>query len=109
MRRGRRQNRVIFGTSAGETQHADNPVHAVAASAGKTLFDRHGEAGDQPRNLIQMSRIKRLNGFRKTKQAFVITHGGNVAGDDRRSGVDRGGRDGWHRISSMKPGGPESF
>jgi hypothetical protein len=75
----------------------------------KPLFDRHGEAGDQPRNLIQMSRIKRLNGFRKTKQAFVITHGGNVAGDDRRSGVDRGGRDGWHRISSMKPGGPESF
>jgi len=46
----------------------------------KPLFDRHGEAGDQPRNLIQMSRIKRLNGFRKTKQAFVSLMAGMSPG-----------------------------
>ena len=48
------------------------------------LFDRHGEPGDQPRDLVQMLGIMNFNGLREPKQAFVVTQGGNVAWNDRR-------------------------
>jgi hypothetical protein len=71
------------------------------------LFDRHGEPGDQPRDLIQVLGIMRFNGLREPKQAFVVTHGGNVAWDDRRNRAYQVGRNGWHRISSREtPAGP---
>jgi hypothetical protein len=37
------------------------------------LFDRHGEPGDQPRDLIQMLGLMRFNGLREPQQAFVVT------------------------------------
>jgi hypothetical protein len=37
------------------------------------LLDRHGEPGDQPRDLVQMFGIMRFNGLREPKQAFVVT------------------------------------
>jgi hypothetical protein len=64
------------------------------------LFDRHGEPGDQPSDFIQVLGIVRFNGLREPKQAFVVTHGGNVAWDDRGYRADQVGRNGWHRISS---------
>ena len=60
------------------------------------LLDRHGEPGDQPRDLIQMLRIMLFNGLREPKQAFVVTHGGNVAGYNR-TGIES---------APMKPGRP---
>jgi hypothetical protein len=66
------------------------------------LLDRHGEPGDQPRDLIQMFGIMLFNGPREPKQAFVVTHGGNVAWDDRRYGAYQAGRYGWHRIRSRE-------
>ena len=36
------------------------------------LFNRHGEPGDQPRDLIQMLGIVFFNGLREPKQALVI-------------------------------------
>src|SRR5437868_15460596 len=64
------------------------------------LLDRHGEAGDQPRDLIQVLGIMFFNGLREPKQAFVVTHGGNAAWDERRYRPDQVGHNGWHRISS---------
>jgi hypothetical protein len=64
------------------------------------LLDRHGEPGDQPRDFIQVLGIMRFNGLREPKQAFVVTHGGNVAWDDRRNRAYQVGCNGWHRISS---------
>jgi hypothetical protein len=63
------------------------------------LLDRHGEPGNQLRDLIQMPGIVRFNGFREPKQAFIVTHGGNVGWDNGRYGADQVGS-GWHRISS---------
>jgi hypothetical protein len=63
------------------------------------LLDRHGEPGDQPRDLIQMPGIMRFNGLGEPKQAFVVAHGGNVAWDDRRFCVEVG-HNGWRRTSS---------
>ena len=54
------------------------------------LLDRHGEPGDQPRDLIQMPGIMRFNGLREPKQAFLVAHGGNARLG--RSKVLRGGR-----------------
>src|SRR4030095_11688512 len=78
------------------------PVAApLREASGKRLLDRHGEPGDQPRDLIQMLDIMRFNGLREPKQAFVVTHGGNVGWNDRRYGADQVGN-GWHRISSLE-------
>ena len=60
------------------------------------LLDRHGEPRDQPRDLIQMFGIVLLNGLRKPKQAFVVTHGGNVAWNNRRYRADQIRCSGWH-------------
>jgi hypothetical protein len=65
------------------------------------LFDRYGEPGDQPRDFIQMLGIMRFNGLREPKQAFVVTHGGNVAWNNRRYRADQVGN-GWHRNSSRE-------
>ena len=64
------------------------------------LFDRHGEPGDQPRDLVEMLGIMRFNGLREPTQAFVVTQGGNVAWNDRRHRAVQVDYSGWHRISS---------
>jgi hypothetical protein len=71
-------------------------------AAGKLLLDRHGKPGDQPRDFVQMLGIVRFNGLREPKQAFVVTHGGNAAWNNRRYRADQVGRSGWHRISSRE-------
>src|SRR6266404_8132965 len=76
------------------------PCRAAAVAKESRLLDRHGEPGDQPRNLIEMLGIMRFNGLREPKQAFVVAHGGNVAWDDRRYRAYQVCRNGWHRISS---------
>jgi hypothetical protein len=70
---------------------------------GGLLLDRHGKPADQPRNLIQMFGIMLFNGSREPKQAFVVTHGGNVAWDNRGYRAYQVGRSGWHRIRSHEP------
>ena len=68
------------------------------------LLDRHGEPGNQPRDLIQMLGIMLFNGLREPKQAFVVTHGGNVAWNDRRYGADQVVAMAGIESAPMKPG-----
>jgi hypothetical protein len=73
------------------------------------LFDRHGEPGDQPRDLIQMPGIMRFNGLREPKQAsFFVTDGGNVGCNNRRYCADQIGN-GWHRIRPHETRRTEPF
>ena len=57
---------------------------------------------DQARNFVQPRGIMNLDSLRELDQAFVVTHGGNVAWNDRRYRADRVSRNGWHRISSRE-------
>ncbi len=103
MRRGRRK-KLKPGSSLVQAPAKRNmraPVaEAAAGRAGGRLFDRHGEPGDQPRDLVQMLGIMLFNGLREPKQAFVVTHGGNVAWNDRRYRAVSGRSAGWHQIRS---------
>src|SRR5258708_24901610 len=64
------------------------------------LFDRNREPSDQPRNLVQLLGILRLNGLGKQGETLVIAHRGYVIWHDRRHRPDESGQQVWHRITS---------
>ena len=112
MRRGRRKKLKPRHLWYKRRQNATCAAPVAGPRAGlvaeSRLFDRHGEPADQPRDLIQMLGIMLFNGLREPKQAFVVTHGGNVAWDDRRYRAVSG-RSAMAGIESapMKPGTTE--
>jgi hypothetical protein len=66
------------------------------------LFDRNGEAPDQSCYFVQVLGIMFFNSLREPNQAFVITQGRDVAGDNRWNGPAEDGLGFGHGITSGK-------